>query len=98
MSCPNFETQSLFPLYVLEQSNYYEKHWRNYLPRSYYITHSLAPIMWATGATPKKVSAMATFAPFEEEVNARMVGDRAAIVTTFNVGIFFPGKLFIASR
>lgn len=26
MSCPNFETQSLFPLYVIEQSNYYEKH------------------------------------------------------------------------
>lgn len=26
MSCPNFETQSLFPLYVLEQDNYYYKH------------------------------------------------------------------------
>ena len=63
---------------------YFEKHWRNWLPRSYYITHSLAPIMWATGATPKRVSAMATFAPFEERATARMVGDRAAIVTTFN--------------
>lgn len=63
---------------------YFENHWRNYLPRSYYITHSLAPIMWATGATPKKVSAMATFAPFEDKTSARMVADRAAIVTTFN--------------
>lgn len=63
---------------------YFEKHWRNYLPRAYYITHSLAPIMWATGATPKRVSAAATFAPFKEKASARMVGDRAAIVTTFN--------------
>ena len=63
---------------------YFEHHWRNLLPRSYYITHSLAPVMWATGATPKKVSAMATFTPFEYETSARLVADRAAIVTTFN--------------
>ena len=75
---------NLYDTEFLKHYVYFEEHWRNYLPRSYYITHSLAPIMWATGATPKKVSAMATFAPFEEKVNARMVGDRAAIVTTFN--------------
>ena len=75
---------NLYDTEFLKHYVYFDEHWRNYLPRSYYITHSLAPIMWATGATPKKVSAMATFAPFEEEVNARMVGDRAAIVTTFN--------------
>ncbi|MBO5858569.1 MAG: Gfo/Idh/MocA family oxidoreductase [Clostridia bacterium] len=63
---------------------YFENHWRNYLPRSYYITHSLAPVMWATGATPKRVSAAATFVPFEDKTSARMVADRAAIVTTFN--------------
>ena len=63
---------------------YFENHWRNLRPRSYYITHSLSPIMWATGATPKRVSAMAAFAPFEDKVTARKVGDRAAIVTTFN--------------
>ena len=28
------------------------EHWRNYNPRSYYITHSLAPLMAATKATP----------------------------------------------
>jgi predicted dehydrogenase len=75
---------NLYDTEFLKHYVYFNEHWRNYLPRSYYITHSLAPIMWATGATPKKVSAMATFAPFEEKVNARMVGDRAAIVTTFN--------------
>lgn len=63
---------------------YFKEHWRNYLPRSYYITHSLAPIMWATGATPKRVSAMPVFSPMEEIASARMVGDRAAIVTTLN--------------
>ena len=63
---------------------YFENHWRNYLPRSYYITHSLAPVMWATGATPERVSAVAAFAPFKDKVSARMVADRAAIVTTFN--------------
>ncbi len=63
---------------------YFKEHWRNYLPRSYYITHSLAPIMWATGATPKKVSAMPVFSPMEEFATARCVGDRAAVITTVN--------------
>jgi len=63
---------------------YFEKHWRNYLPRSYYITHSLAPIMWATGATPKRVSAQTVFSPPPEVATARMVGERVAIITTFN--------------
>lgn len=75
---------NLYDTEFLKHYVYFEEHWRNYLPRSYYITHSLAPLMWATGATPKKVSAMATFTPFEEKVNARMVADRAAIVTLFN--------------
>ena len=60
------------------------EHWRNYLPRSYYITHSLAPLMWSTGATPKKVSAVPVFSPITEEITARRVGDRAAIITTLN--------------
>lgn len=63
---------------------YYIEHWRNFLPRSYYITHSLAPLMWSTGATPKRVSALPIYAPFKETVTARRVGDRAAIVTTLN--------------
>lgn len=63
---------------------YFEDHWRNYLPRSYYITHSLAPIMWSTGATPQKVHAMPVFSPIKEIATARRVGDRAAIITTLN--------------
>ncbi len=63
---------------------YYTDHWRNFLPRAYYVTHSLAPLMWSTGATPKRVSAIPVYAPLQETVTARRVGDRAAIITTIN--------------
>lgn len=65
----------------------FEKHWRNHLPRSYYVTHSLAPLMYITGATPKRVTAMPVFAPFDEEeapATAMHSGDRAAIITSLN--------------
>ncbi len=68
----------------LNEYIYFPEHWRNYVPRSYYVTHSLAPLMWATGATPKRVSAMPVFEPLKERASARMVGDRAAIITTLN--------------
>lgn len=70
-----------------KQYNYFPEHWRNFLPRTYYITHSLGPIMWATGATPKKVTGFAAFAPFEGNVPTASYGhggDRVAIVTTQN--------------
>ncbi len=63
----------------------HENHWRNYLPRAYYITHSLAPIMYATGSVPVRVTAM----PVANEIppdcfTARYVNDAAAIITTLN--------------
>ena len=65
--------------------NYYEKHWRNYLPRTYYITHSLGPCMKAGGATPVKVSAFSMFAPVTGDVaTACRVGDASCVVTTYN--------------
>ena len=65
--------------------NYFSEHWRNFLPRSYYITHSLGPVMWATGATPKKVTSFASFAPIEGDApTASFSGDRVSIVTTQN--------------
>lgn len=64
---------------------YMPNHWRNYLPGTYYITHSLGPIMRATGATPKKVSAFPVYAPAEaDRPSAKYVGDRAAVMTTLN--------------
>lgn len=62
-----------------------EKHWRFFLPRTYYITHSLAPIMYATGSEPIRVSAMPIFAPGPSDApRAGRVGDRAAIITCLN--------------
>ena len=64
---------------------FYPEHWRNFLPRTYYITHSLGPVMRATGATPTKVSAFAMFAPADPAVpSAHYNGDKAANITTFN--------------
>ena len=63
----------------------YETHWRNFLPRSYYVTHSLAPLMHAVGATPIQVSALPVYAPLGDEyANGNFVGDRSAIITTLN--------------
>ena len=63
----------------------YSKHWRNFLPRTYYVTHSLAPLMYITGSTPKRVTAMPVFSPFDEhEIIGSPVADRAAVMTTLN--------------
>ncbi len=64
---------------------FYPKHWRHFLPATYYITHSLGPVMNATGATPKKVSAFAMYAPREGDVpTASHNADQAANITTLN--------------
>lgn len=55
-------------------------HWRAYLPRTYYITHSLAPIMYMTGGMPEKVSAEAIYAPELCRGTARRNADAAAII------------------
>ena len=64
----------------------YLKHWRNFLPRSYYVTHALAPLMHMTGATPLRVSAFPIYAPFPEGTLLSLcpVQDRAAIITCIN--------------
>ena len=63
----------------------YEKHWRNYLPRSYYITHSLGPLMYITGAIPERICAMPVFSPEHEDMLMGLdVGDKAAIITCLN--------------
>lgn len=65
--------------------SYFPKHWRNYLPRTYYVTHALAPIMWATGATPKRVTAFSIFAPIDtDQPNSCYAGDAASIMMTQN--------------
>lgn len=65
--------------------NYFPKHWRNFLPRTYYITHSLGPVMCATGATPKRVTAFYSYCPPKDSIpTMNHVADRAGIITTLN--------------
>ncbi len=69
----------------LKQFIHYPKHWRNYLPRTYYLTHSLGPVMSATGASPKKVTAFAAFAAPEGDIAyGKQMADQVAIITTQN--------------
>ena len=64
---------------------FYPKHWRHFTPATYYITHSLGPIMSATGATPKMVTAFAMYAPLDDGVpTASHNADQAANITTMN--------------
>lgn len=70
------EKKALFP---------YAEHWRNYCPRTYYVTHSLAPLMYITGSTPIRVTAMPVYMPQEEDTHTGVrVGDRAAVITCLN--------------
>lgn len=68
-------------VWFLKTYRYHTEHWRSYLPASDYITHSLGPVMRATGAPPKRVTAFAIFAPCR--VGAYN-GDNSAIVITQN--------------
>ena len=64
---------------------FFEGHWRHHLPRTYYVTHSLGPIMWATGATPRRVTAFNVFEPSPADApGASWSGDRAAVIMTQN--------------
>lgn len=61
------------------------KHWRYQLPRAYYVTHSLAPLIYITGALPVRVSAMPVLAPIFTEIGlSKGVPERAAVMTCLN--------------
>ena len=70
---------------IIRSLHPFEKHWRNFLPRTYYVTHSLAPLMSITGAKPVRVTAMPVFCPDDglERVGSHVL-DKAAIITILN--------------
>ncbi len=64
---------------------FFAEHWRNYIPATYYITHSLGPIMWATGTTPKTISAFSIYQPMPDDApSARQNGDGTSIMVMRN--------------
>lgn len=62
------------------------KHWRFHLPRTYYITHALAPLMYITGRTPVRVSALPVLSHHRDMFDGagRGVPEKAAIITCLN--------------
>ena len=67
------------------RTNYFEDHWRNLGTAVHYLTHSLGPLMAATGASPVRVVAMAAFSPEESEIPvASLNGDKAGVMMTQN--------------
>lgn len=64
----------------------YPTHWRCMLPRAYYITHSLAPLMYITGSRPTRVTAMPVYKKNTMPSSGIFgnVNDLAAIITCLN--------------
>ena len=61
------------------------EHWRCNTPATYYLSHSLGPLMYITGSYPKRVTAMPIYAPFDEMSMWHMrSGDRAAVILCLN--------------
>lgn len=59
------EGEYVHPMSVGER-NYYapdERHWRNFIPSTYYNTHALGPLMYATDAMPVTVCAQSVCRP-----------------------------------
>lgn len=76
---------SAWDTYFTKTYRFHQNHWRHFLPKTYYITHSLGPVMNATGATPVKVTAFAMYAPTKEAIpTASYNADIAANITTLN--------------
>lgn len=55
-------------------------HRRNWAPRTYYLTHSLAPLMQMTDAMPTRVTAMASFKPETVRGTSRQVADMVSVL------------------
>ena len=73
----------------LKRLHPFAKHWRCWLPRCYYVTHSLGPLMYMTGATPKRVCALPAkcpdpMTPERNKVSYYGPAERAGIMTTVN--------------
>ena len=57
-------------------------HWRNWIPATYYCTHSVGPVMFITDTRPVKVNAFVVPYDFEDPTKTRHVtrADTAAVI------------------
>ena len=76
-------------------------HWRGWLPRTYYVTHTLGPLMHVTGQMPVKVNAFAVHSEVQEQYDFRHNWDAFAMMNCITDGgaLFrFTGCAAMASR
>lgn len=57
-------------------------HWRNWIPATYYCTHSIAPVMYITDTRPVKVNGFVVPFDFEDPTKVRHMGrsDAASVI------------------
>lgn len=66
-----------------------ENHWRNWMPSTYYSTHSLAPLMFMTGLKPIKVNALSIANGNVSSGTMRRNDPLAIMLVTMNNGSVF---------
>lgn len=64
-------------------------HWRNYLPATYYNSHSLAPLMYVTDTMPRTITAQAVHVEEYHKNTARMMDPCGMMMTTMDNGAVF---------
>ncbi len=57
-----------------------EYHWRGWTPRTYYLSHSVGPLMYITDTIPETVTAVSAYAPELCKGTAKHVSDGIAVM------------------
>jgi predicted dehydrogenase len=55
------------------------RHWRNWIPSTYYCTHALAPLMYITDTMPTRINALSIPCPAAEQQVAA-IGDSGSVI------------------
>jgi len=56
------------------------KHWRNWLPPTYYVTHALAPLMYMTDTMPVSVNALSITEDRTQSPNTVKISDVGSVI------------------
>ena len=65
------------------------KHWRNWIPSTYYCTHALAPLMYITDTMPESITGLSICCPPVDEGTVRQGDAGSVILCRMNNGAVF---------
>ena len=65
------------------------KHWRAWIPSTYYCTHALAPLIYITDTMPVKVNGLSIICPRKDEPTVRVSDRGSVILCRMNNGAVF---------